>query len=422
MRLLTGLLFVALMLPAMAEKLSPMAHPPKWSNLNGYQRTITRDEFEHLVNTVYSPDKGFWYYATISDQKVTLYSDPKKKTVDFTLHFATSDKTRLPRPYKYHTRGISNDPQRPLKGLKIALDPGHIGGDWARLEARYFKIGKDPAVEEAKLNLITCQILAERLEADGASIVWAKHGYEPTTDERPDTLHHEAIAALSPNASSPGNDEVFGLHVSSSRSRRAHAPSENRINNEAALLFYRVAEIRARADLVNKAHPDLTICVHYNANDWGDPDHPSLNGSSRLIIFLNGTYEAGELANADERYDLMRKLLDGDAAQEERGCDLVGRQMLDALGYPPDQFQTSFSRQITDVPSVYARNLLANRLYHGPVIYCEGPYMNASDAYYRIIAGDYLGKRTIQGKSVPSIYRQYALAVERGVLEYFNPK
>jgi len=94
--------------------------------------------------------------------------------------------------------------------------------------------------------------------------------------------------------------------------------------------------------------------------------------------------------------------------------------MLDALGYPPDNFNTSFARQITDVPSVYTRDLLASRLYHGPVIYCEGPYMNARDAYYRIIAGDYLGQRVIDGKSVPSIYRVYALAVERGVLDYFG--
>ena len=65
---------------------------------------------------------------------------------------------------------------------------------------------------------------------------------------------------------------------------------------------------------------------------------------------------------------------------------------------------------------------LANRLYHGPVIYCEGPYMNARDAYYRIIAGDYLGMRTIQGQSVPSIYRQYAESVEKGVLQYFGAK
>jgi hypothetical protein len=77
---------------------------------------------------------------------------------------------------------------------------------------------------------------------------------------------------------------------------------------------------------------------------------------------------------------------------------------------------------VTDVPSVYARNLLASRIYHGPVIYCEGPYMNARDAYYRIIAGDYLGLKTIQGQPVESIYRQYAEAVEKGVLKYFGVK
>jgi N-acetylmuramoyl-L-alanine amidase len=439
MRLLTALFFIALMLRAPAEKLSAMARPPNWSNLDAYQRTITRAEFERLINTVYSPNRAFWDYAQIDDHEVVLFSksakprmingrpDPEweaepKRVPEFTLHFAASDATCLPLPFKYRTRGISNDPQRPLKGLKIALDPGHIGGEWAQLEGRYFKFDGDPPVLEAKLNLITAQILAERLEADGASIVWAKHGYDPTTDERPDTLHREAIAALSSNKSTTPNDELFGLRVPSRQRAPTQGFTERHIDNEAALLFYRVAEIRARADLVNAAHPDLTICIHYNADGWGNPDHPALTNSSRLIIFVNGTYETSELEDADIRYDLMRKLLDRDAAQEERGCDLVGRQMLDALGYPPDQLETSFSHQITGVPSVYARDLIANRLYHGPVIYCEGPYMNARDAYYRIIAGDYLGLRTIQGKSVPSIYRQYALAVERGVLEYFNAK
>jgi N-acetylmuramoyl-L-alanine amidase len=419
MRLLPGLLLLAFALPAVAEKISPLAQVPDWAKLNGYQRTITHDEFEHLVNTVYSPDGGFWAAATLAPDHVTLYTDANKRTPEFTLHFATSDATELPRPYAYKTRSVSNDPRLPLKGIKIALDPGHIGGEWAKLEARYFKLGDDPPVLEARLNMITCQILAERLEADGAQIVWAKHGYEPTTDERPDTLHHEAIAALTSSVGAPPPEEIFGLPSLSPRRSRLRAFSENRIDNEAALLFYRSAEIRARADLVNKEHPDLTICVHYNADDWGDPEHPSLTGSSRLIIFVNGCYEKSELAFDDKRYDLMRKLLDRDAAAEERGCDLVGSQMLQAFGYPPDNFNTSFAHRITDVPSVYTRDLLANSLYHGPVIYCEGPYMNARDAYYRIIAGDYLGLRMINGQSVPSIYRVYALAVERGVLEYF---
>jgi N-acetylmuramoyl-L-alanine amidase len=424
-----SLVFILAATPAEAGRLSPLAHAPDWSTLNGYQRTITRAEFTRLVNEIYSLDtpvtdpKGpprFWGYTQIDDDKMVLFSDPSKKTAVWTLHFAPNAAACAPLPYSYKTHSVSADPSKPLKGLRIALDPGHIGGDWARLEGRYFKLDGDPPVEEAKLNLITCKLLAERLEADGAEITWAKRGDEPTTDLRPDTLHYAAIAEIS----APTTEEdsvVFGLRMPSAGRRRSdRVPSQRQIENEAALLFYRVAEIRARADLVNRQHPDLTICVHYNADDWGDPDRPALIGTSQLIIFANGSYERSELAYDDVRYDMLRKLLDRDAVQELR--DFVGREMLDTLKYPPEKFAAYFAHQVTDVPSVYTRNLLANRLYHGPVIYCEGPYMNARDAYYRIIAGDYIGHRTIQGQSVPSIYRQYAAAVEAGVLQYFGAK
>jgi N-acetylmuramoyl-L-alanine amidase len=410
-----------------AGQLSPLAPAPDWAALEAYQRTIPRHEFARLIDQVYSIDGAFWNYADIDDNRVIVFSDTAKKHPLFTLHFAASDSACAPLPYHYQIQSASHDPGRPLRGIRIALDPGHIGGDWAKLEARYFKLGDDPPVEEAKLNLITCERLAERLETDGAEIIWAKHSYEPVTDLRPADLHREAIAALalsghaSSSASGYTPSFLFGLPQFHAARRSSQAAIEERIDNEAALLFYRVAEIRARGDVVNKQHPDLTICVHYNADDWGDPDHPTLTDHSRLVIFTNGAYEKSELAYDDYKYDLLRKLLDRTAVQEERGCALVGQAMLDALKYPPENYPvTYFAHHVTDVPSVYARDLLANRIYHGPVIYCEGPYMNARDAYYRIIAGDYLGLRTIQGQSVPSIYRDYASAVEKGVLKYFG--
>ncbi len=410
-------------------ELSPLAPTPDWSVLQAYQQTITRDEFTRLVDHVYSVDGAFWNYADIDDKRVVVFSDMAKAHPLLTLRFAASDSACLPIPYHYQTQASAHDPAQPLKGIKIALDPGHIGGDWAVLEARYFKLGDDPPVEEAKLNLITCERLAERLEADGAKIIWAKHDYEPVTDLRPGDLHREAIAALAlPGHGWAGSSGytpsfLFGIPLPRAFHRSTTAATESRIDNEAALLFYRVAEIRARGDVVNKQHPDLTICVHYNADDWGDPDHPTLTNQSRLVIFTNGAYEKSELAYDDYKYDMLRKLLDRTAVQEERGCALVGQSMLDTLKYPPENYPgTYFAHHVTDVPSVYARDLLANRIYHGPVIYCEGPYMNARDAYYRIIAGDYLGMRTIQGQSVPSIYRDYATAVEKGVLQYFGVK
>lgn len=396
---------------ACAGRLSPLAQPPNWANLEPYQRTITRAEFTRLIDQVYSPDHSFWAFARIDDRKVAIFSDPgRSEPLLFALQFAESESDCAPLPVHYKTQAISTDPAQPLKGLRIALDPGHIGGDWAQLEARYFKLDDDPPVEEAKLNMITCDRLAERLQADGATIIWAKHDYEPTTDLRPDSLHREAIAALA-------------LRPDTTKRISGEDAIERMIDNQAALLFYRVAEIRARAEIVNKQHPDLTICVHYNADDWGNPDHPTLTQHSRLVIFTNGAYEKGELSFDDQKYDLLRKLLDRTAVQEERGCALVGQEMLDTLNYPPESYPGGyFAHHVTDVPSVYARNLMASRLYHGPVIYCEGPYMNARDAYYRIIAGDYLGMRTIQGQSYASIYRDYAAAVEKGVLKYFGVK
>ena len=418
--------------PTRAGQLSPLAPTPNWSALEAYQQTITRAEFARLIDHVYSIDGAFWNYATIGDKRVIIFSDTAKTHPLFTLRFAASDSDSAPLPYVYKTQATSHDPARPLKGIRIALDPGHIGGDWAVLEARYFKLGDDPPVEEAKLNLITCQRLAERLQADGAEIIWAKHDYEPVTDLRPGDLHHEAIAALAlpEHASSSHSGYTPSFLFGIPKILQPHSPRrsaqdviEEKIDNEAALLFYRVAEIRARGDVVNKQHPDLTICVHYNADDWGDdPEHhPILTAHSRLVIFTNGAYEKSELAYDDYKYDMLRKLLDRTAVQEERGCALVGQAMLDTLKYPPESYPGSyFAHRVTDVPSVYARDLLANRIYHGPVIYCEGPYMNARDAYYRIIVGDYLGLRTIQGQSVPSIYRDYAAAVEKGVLKYFG--
>ena len=58
-------------------------------------------------------------------------------------------------------------------------------------------------------------------------------------------------------------------------------------------------------------------------------------------------------------------------------------------------------------------------IYHGPVIYCEGPYMNARDAYYRIIAGDYLGMRTIQGPERPQHLPRLRLRCGEGRAEVF---
>ena len=41
------------------------------------------------------------------------------------------------------------------------------------------------------------------------------------------------------------------------------------------------------------------ICLHCNAEEWGDPAHPQLTDKNHLHLLVNGNYHAGELALAD---------------------------------------------------------------------------------------------------------------------------
>ena len=69
---------------------------------------------------------------------------------------------------------------------------------------------------------------------------------------------------------------------------------------------------------------------------------------------------------------------------------------------------------------VYARNLLATRLYRCPVVYCEPYVMNSRDAFARIQAGDYDGTRNINGIERKSVFREYVDSVVNGLVEYYR--
>src|SRR5256886_16572134 len=84
--------------------------------------------------------------------------------------------------------------------------------------------------------------------------------------------------------------------------------------------------------------------------------------------------------------------------------------------YPPDPYVT----KVGTSGYVYARNLLATRLYRCPVLYCEPYVMNSLDWFERIQAGDYDGTRPFHGVERKSIFREYADGVVGGLIEYYR--
>jgi hypothetical protein len=135
---------------------------------------------------------------------------------------------------------------------------------------------------------------------------------------------------------------------------------------------------------------------------------------------VNGSYLESELAFDDERFEMLRRLLSRAYDEEIKIADTVAATMAKETQLPPYEYKTDNVARVGTSGYVYARNLVATRLYQCPVVYFEPYVMNNSDVFARVQAGDYDGKRPINGVERPSIYREYVDSVVKGLVEYYQ--
>jgi N-acetylmuramoyl-L-alanine amidase len=378
--------------------LSALAAPPDWSLLETYQNTITRGEFESLLTTVFTTGNAWQGFIEISDAAALIKTGTRPTDPSFQLRFAAAE-APIPRHWRSANELPPATPERPLEGLKIALDPGHIGGEWAKMEERWFVVGGGTPVCEGDMTLRVANLLKPRLEALGAVVSLVRENSEPVTEVRPADL-----LALAQD-SSPASDSP------AARQRLAER------------LFYRTAEIRARADLVNGTlKPDLVLCLHFNAEAWGDPNQPTLIDRTHLHLLLNGAYTDEEVGLADQRFALLQKLLQRTHREEVLVGATIANTFAEISHLPPYTYlaESTNVRPVPGQPYLWIRNLLANRLYDCPVIFMEPYVMNSTTDHARIQAGDYAGLREISGKMQPSIFSEYADAVTAGLAKHYS--
>jgi N-acetylmuramoyl-L-alanine amidase len=400
-----------------AENLSVLASKPKWSVLEKYQETITHDEFAHLIKDVYCTHGLAPDLIQINDKTARILVNRAAQKF-FTLRFADDPEIAGRKPVPRLWRPASSlpcaNPKKPLSDLRIALDPGHLGGKWAKMEERWFQVGNSPPpVKEGDLALRVARILAPQLRRLGAKVSFVRNNIEPITPKRPDDFRELARRILIKNGVPQPRMDVLDPN---------DPAKAQTIRWQSEILFYRYSEIRRRAVRVNtKLHPDLVLCLHFNAEAWGDPNNPTLIDANHLHVLVNGSYLQDELELDDERFEMVRRLLSRAYEEELPLADAVATAMASETKLPPYQYPTANSTtKIGSSGYVYARNLLATRLYRCPVVYCEPYVMNNNDVFDRIQAGDYEGTRSINGLERKSIFREYADGVTNGLIEYYS--
>ncbi|MDQ2660136.1 MAG: hypothetical protein M3Y03_06920, partial [Verrucomicrobiota bacterium] len=201
----------------------------------------------------------------------------------------------------------------------------------------------------------------------------------------------------------------------------ADPAKEHTVRWESELLFYRNSEIRQRATIVNQElKPDVVLCLHFNAESWDDPKKPTLTDHNHLHLLVNGSYLPPELEFDDVRFEMLERLLSRTHEEELPLAEKSALAMAQRTHLPPYEYTTENVTKIGSTGYVYARNLIATRLYECPVVYFEPYVMNSNEVFWRVEEGDYEGIRNVNGTDRPSIFREYADGVVDGVVDYYR--
>lgn len=396
-----------------AENISPLGNTPNWPVLEKYQETITHDDFARLLQEVYCP-RGVSADLVQVDADVARFRIDKDEQSWFTFRFAANQTSVKPVPRSW--RAPQTLPRasrfRELSGLHIALDPGHIGGTWAQMEERWFQVGDSKPIQEGDMTLMVAKTLAPKLKALGAKVSLVRDKAAPTTPNRPDDLKDVSKKILLRAGDAQPREDFAGP---------ADPEKEHTVRWQSELLFYRNSEIRQRAQLVNsQIRPDLVLCLHFNAEAWNDPAKPTLVDRNHLHLLVNGSYLPPELEFDDVRFEMLQRLLSRTHEEEIALAEKLAEAMARQTQLPPYEYTTENVTKVGATGYVYARNLIATRLFQAPVVYFEPYVMNSDEVFWRIQEGDYEGIRNVNGTNRPSIYREYAAGIADGLVEYYR--
>ncbi|MDF1852496.1 MAG: N-acetylmuramoyl-L-alanine amidase [Verrucomicrobiales bacterium] len=385
-----------------------LGQAPNWSLLEPYQETITREEFVYLLQHCYarSPKEYAETIQIFSDRALILKQSNHPEKGWFVLRFRTDP--ALPRPAPKFWRSAAELPDlpenttRPLEGLRVAIDPGHIGGDWVTWDDRHFKIGRDTIeVREGEMTLKVAKILERDLTLLGANVFLTRSSNNPVTEERVETLQQEARDYLR---------------------QRKRIPSDKLLASTAKAMFAISSEIRARADLLNESiQPDVALCLHFNASPWVSR-RPSFRSPNHLHLLINGCYSEGEIREDDTRFEMIMRILQRVYQTELELSDEISRTMKSETRLPAFHYDGTSGMSVNENELVWARNLLANRVFFCPVIFFEPYCMNHREIHARVQEGAYEGLREINGIYRKNIYQEYADGVTAGLVHYYRKK
>ena len=386
---------------------------------------------EKALGKYYSIDnKGISIYASATDKKkdlaeyhinwdqVSNFSEGLKLyPVDvITRRFANG--VYQSRPNEIYKRKIIPNPEKILKGYKIAIDAGHIANDFETgdLEKKSIKIksdsirGQNDSIEiaEGMLTYATAKLLKAKLEELGAETFSTRvndyNAFGISFDEWLDKYYYSSVDSLF-------KEGKFTL----AQKEWLHGPKAQKRDKFREV--FKDLELVKRAEIINHYRPDITVIIHYNVDEtnigWNKPSKKNFN-----MTFVGGAFMKTDLSSQEKRFEFLRLLATDDIEQSIKLSSAVVKNFESTLNVKTAKITDAKYLYKGCLPTlengVYCRNLQLPRYIHSPLVYGETLYQdNINESKSLNAESDKINNKRVQ---------QVADAYFQGILEYLNDK
>ncbi|MCW3103708.1 MAG: hypothetical protein JWO09_2148 [Bacteroidetes bacterium] len=379
--------------------------------------------FSSLESKLKNKPEFFIGWAQLGDYKNKLRYEPEAAFKMYKLgKYQLPEEDHLPMPkLKLSQQNEIVDyitvPQRKdLRGLKIAIDPGHIASDFETgdLEKKHLKFKQDVVrgipdsieIAEGMLTYATAVLLKQKLEAEGAQVMLTRpsgtSAFGKTYKEwKKDDLKKAVDSLFKMGELKPSQKNYF-----------LSAKADDR---DIFRVIFRDLDLAKRAELVNAYQPDLTIIIHFNVDEtntnWEHPTKRDFN-----MTFVGGAFMKNDLSSPEKRFEFLRLMITDDLERSIALSSCMIGSFEKILEVPTagdlDAKYLSEGCLGTGKKGVYCRNLQLTRYVHTPLVYGETLYQD------NIKESQLLNKESDKTKNIR--VQQVAEAYFLGVLNYFT--
>lgn len=362
---------------------------------------------------ILDPYRQFERFFVLNGNRLQVFKDrDAKSVVDFTVKLRSS------------YAGV----MRSLAGLRIAIDPGHMGGEfWDHETGKYAHDSRGRTISEGLINLQTALLLKQELEALGAKVLLTRTTLAPVTSTNPKDLNLREFAKYELRRSAYESwfqelvqkPNLTDIDTALRRSEHIQFITSERMRMNYFILR---EDLFARARMINEFRPNLTLVIHFDATDTPgrDPQKIAPWVTDRTRAYVPGAFLDGSLSSSESRAYFLAQLLQTTRLSESvEVSDAIVSSIATKLGVPRES--SDGSNTVPIKPGVFARDLELTRLVTvGAISYLEC-FMYGSDAEFKkLLAKDYTMEIDRKPYSYSQRLKDLVSAIRDGIVSHYQ--